>query len=123
MTPSGPRKVLEVALDRGPSKRPLVARFGGVPLTRDPHVAIVDTPSVVWSGRSELVQRLLAERCELCGTAEGPMQVHHVRKLADLTGRSRWEQVMAARRRKTLVVCHRCHTAIHTGRYDGPEIS
>jgi group II intron reverse transcriptase/maturase len=122
MTPSGRRKVLEVELDRGASKRPLVARFGGIPLTRNPHVAIVDTPTVVWSGRSELVQRLLAERCELCGAEAGPMQVHHARKLADLTGRSRWEQVMAARRRKTLVVCHRCHTAIHGGHYDGPAV-
>ena len=123
MTPTGIRKVLEVELDRGPSKRPLVARFGGIPLTRNPHVMIVDTPSVVWSGRSEIVERLLAEKCALCGTEEGPMQVHHVRKLADLTGRSRWERVMIARRRKTLVVCHNCHTAIHNGRYDGLAVS
>jgi group II intron reverse transcriptase/maturase len=122
-TPHGIRKVLEVELDRGPTKRPLVARFGGIPLTRNPHVAMVDTPSVVWSGRSELVERLRAEKCELCGTVDGPMQVHHVRRLADLTGRSRWERLMAARRRKTLVVCHRCHTAIHNGRYDGPAVS
>ena len=122
-TPHGTRKVLEVQLDRGPTKRALVARFGGVPLVRNPHATVMDAPRVVWSGRSELVDRLLAEKCELCGTGDGPMEVHHVRKLADLTGRSRWERVMAARRRKTLVVCERCHATIHAGRYDGPALS
>ena len=55
------------------------------------------------------MQRLLAQRCELCG-AEGRCQVHHVRKLADLNRPGRgekppWVKLMAARRRKTLVVC------------------
>ena len=47
----------------------------------------------------------------------GEVQVHHVAKLAQLTtpGRpqSAWAQVMAKRRRKTLVVCAACHDAIH----------
>ena len=66
------------------------------------------------------MQRLLAKKCELCG-AEGSCQVHHVRKLADLNqpGRSEkplWVKRMAARRRKTLVVCQSCHEAIHRER-------
>ena len=32
------------------------------------------------------------------------------------TERPLWERRMAARRRKTLAVCHRCHTGIHHGR-------
>jgi hypothetical protein len=44
-----------------------------------------------------------------------------VRKLADLKTQGRaekplWIRVMASRRRKTLVVCRRCHEAIHAGR-------
>src|SRR5205085_2081813 len=67
---------------------------------------------------SEVVQRLLAQKCELCGSEEGPFQVHHVRKLADLNrpGQSEkplWVKRMAARHRKTLVVCEPCHEAIH----------
>jgi len=41
--------------------------------------------------------------------------------MADLKVKGRgaipaWKQVMIARRRKTLMVCHHCHTAIHAGR-------
>ncbi|WP_248963581.1 HNH endonuclease [Sphaerisporangium perillae] len=46
------------------------------------------------------------------------VEVHHVRKLADLTRPGRpqpaWAQLMVKRRRKTLVVCQPCHAAIHT---------
>ena len=48
---------------------------------------------------------------------------NEVSTLADLKQRwqgrrekPRWVQYMLARRRKTLVVCHDCHTAIHAGR-------
>jgi hypothetical protein len=72
---------------------------------------------------TELVERLLAEECELCGSQES-INVHHIRALKDLQKEREpenplWKQVMAARHRKTLVVCHHCHVAIHAGRYDG----
>jgi group II intron reverse transcriptase/maturase len=67
-----------------------------------------------WS-RTEIVQRLNAQRCEYCGTDDGYFEVHHVRKLKDLDGKERWQQVMAAMRRKTLVVCHVCHELLHNG--------
>ena len=64
----------------------------------------------------ELITRLLAGRCELC-QQRTEVQVHHVRKLADLTRPGRpqpaWAQLMAKRRRKTLVVCRACHDTIH----------
>ena len=71
-------------------------------------------------GDTELVQRLLADTCELCGSTES-VEVHHIRKLANLKQRGRreqpvWMQTMAARRRKTLVVCRHCHEHIHAGR-------
>jgi hypothetical protein len=34
-----------------------------------------------YHGRNELVRRLLANECELCGSSE-KINVHHVRKLA-----------------------------------------
>ena len=46
----------------------------------------------------------------------GKVQVHQVRKLANLTtGRAtaRVGNLMATKRRKTLVVCPACHDAIH----------
>src|SRR5262245_20432023 len=113
-------KVLEVVIERGGKKKPLVARFGGIELRWQKHTLLDDRPKEVFSVRSEVVQRLLAEECELCG-ATGNCQVHHVRKLADLNqpGRNEipfWVKRMAARRRKTLVVCQACHEAIHRER-------
>jgi len=123
----GTYKVLEVTVDRGLDKPPLVARFGGIPLRWNKWVAISDTAKPIWNGRSEVVERLLAQKCELCG-AEDSIEVHHIRRLADLEcrgqpDRPRWVRVMAARRRKTLVVCQQCHNDIQYGRYDGPAIS
>jgi group II intron reverse transcriptase/maturase len=121
-------KVLEVTIDRGPDKTPLVARFGGIPLRWNKWVAIEDKITIpIWSNHSEIVERLLAQKCELCG-AEDNIEVHHIRKLADLkhqgqVDKRKWVKMMAARRRKSLVVCRRCHNDIHSGRYDGPALS
>ena len=67
-------------------------------------------------GRSEIVQRLNAERCEYCGKAQGYFEVHHVRKLADIRqGTELWQRVMMAMRRKTLALCIECHELLHAG--------
>jgi len=66
--------------------------------------------------RTELGQRLQAHQCEWCGTKEGPIEVHHVRKLKDLKGKKAWERQMIARRRKTMVLCKACHVDLHAGR-------
>jgi hypothetical protein len=118
-TLNGPRRVLVVQIERN-GKQPLVARWGGISLARQLDAELIDQEPVPKVNMTELVQRLLAEECELCGSREN-IQVHHIRALKDLNkpGRSTkplWVQVMAARRRKTLVVCETCHRAIHEGR-------
>ena len=110
---------LEIHVPRE-GKKPLVARFGGIPLQRHTQAILVDhIPIYERSERNELMKRLLADTCEMCGSRE-QVQVHHIRKLADLEKggreRPRWVKIMAARRRKTLVVCHLCHQAIHAGK-------
>ena len=117
-TPYGPRKCLEARVERN-GRKPLVARFGGIPLKRQKDAVISDrvlVPGVI--RHKELVTRLLADRCELCKDTDG-ISVHHVRRLADLHRPGRlqpgWAQQMARRRRKTLVVCRSCHDAIHAG--------
>lgn len=119
VTLHGTQKVLEVVVERG-TKKPLVARFGGIELRWQNSAILDDRPKEVFSVRSAVVQRLLAKKCELCG-AVGNCQVHHVRKLVDLNQPGRgekplWVKRMAARRRKTLVVCQKCHEAIHRER-------
>ena len=83
-TAHGARACLEVVEQRGEGKRPLVARFGGIPLKRNRQAILVDRkPTRNRTERNELMQRLLADTCELCGTTEG-IEVHHVRALRDL---------------------------------------
>ena len=117
-TPLGLRTCYEASIERA-GRTPLVARFGGIPLTRHKTAVIDDrTPDGLPHPPKELITRLLKGRCELC-QQPGHMQVHHVRKLADLnpngTAPPRWATLMARRRRKTLVVCAHCHDHIHTG--------
>lgn len=121
-TEAGPRRCFEVTVERGGDKKPLVARFGGIPLQRDRTAVLKDrkplTPNQV--NTAEVVKRLLADACEICGSADR-VEVHHIRKLADLKRPGRpdrpiWVKLMAMRRRKTLVVCRPCHEDIHAGR-------
>lgn len=121
ITAHGRRAGLIVIVPRE-GKESLIAKFGELPLRRQTNAVIRDEKPE-WTRRvkrTELLQRLLADKCELCGSDEN-VDVHHVRALKDLnpTGRKDIPThvfIMAARKRKTLVVCHYCHTAIHAGR-------
>jgi len=115
-TPHGPRTCLQVTVQRG-GRKPLVATFGGIPLRRQRTAILTDREPVQTNvPRSELVHRLLAGRCEICGDTD-KVQVHQIRKLTDLgkpgPERPEWMSLMARRRRKTLVVCGACHADIH----------
>lgn len=67
----GTHKVLEVTVPPGAGKKPLVARFGGIELRWQKTATLHDRPKEVYSHRSEIEQRLLAQHCELCGAEEG----------------------------------------------------
>lgn len=64
----------------------------------------VDMLAVPWftSGRSDVMDRLLAQQCEYCGATGVPCEIHHSRKLADMKDTPLWKQMAAARRRKRL---------------------
>ena len=118
-TPHGPRKCFEAVVERE-GRKPLVARYGGIPLRQQKTAVIQDRQPGRAAGPKELVTRLLANRCEICERS-GNVEVHHIRKLADLgkfgqAGRPAWAAIMAKRRRKSLVVCLECHAEIHTGK-------
>jgi hypothetical protein len=120
-TPTGTLRCFQAVVERGDGRRPLVAQFGGFAIRRRKDAVLVDQrPPTAYTKGAELRKRLQADRCELCGSTVR-VEVHHQRKLADLTRPGRkdppaWVRLMAARRRKTLVVCRSCHDAIHTGR-------
>jgi group II intron reverse transcriptase/maturase len=118
-TPSGPRRCFEVSVERD-GRKPLIARFGGIPLRRKRNAVLTDRiPAPINARRKELVSRLVAGRCELCKQTGGTVDAHHVRKLADLDRpghpQPAWDQLMAKRRRKSLIVCADCHAAVHGG--------
>jgi group II intron reverse transcriptase/maturase len=121
-TPEHTYKCLRVTVERGDGKSALVAYFGGIPLRRQQMATLKDLNPLTTrkSAHNELIARLLADECELCGSRQN-IEVHHIRKLADLKVKGQrekpqWVQTMAARRRKTLVVCKDCHVNIHAGR-------
>jgi AI2M/AI1M-like HNH endonuclease/type II intron maturase len=119
-----PYKGLQVTIERK-GKKPLIAQWGGIPLKWNIKTTLDDQPARIWSSRSELEDRLLADTCEYCGS-QGRCQVHHVRALKDLhvPGRKpklQWMVLMAARQRKTMVVCKTCHEDITYGRPMRPK--
>ena len=112
-------KGLQVIVQRE-GKKPLTAKWGGIPLKRKLQAILNDQPPTIWPSRSELEKRLLADTCELCGSQDR-VEVHHIRALKDLEQKGRqekplWAKVMSARKRKTLVVCWSCHRSIHAGK-------
>src|SRR5262249_18210492 len=117
-------KCLQVVIRRDDQgKSPLVATFGGISLRRRKGAVLADERPRRTFSRTELVKRLLADECEFCGSADA-VEVHHVRKLKDLERPGRrekpaWARLMSARRRKTLVLCRKCHDALHAGKLDG----
>jgi len=115
-TPNGPRKCLKLTIPRA-GKNALVATLGGLPLHRK-HPAIKDQVVMPYiRRRSAIVERLLNDTCEVCGSKEH-IHMHHVRHLADLNKKGHrekplWMNSMIARKRKSIPLCQRCHMDVH----------
>ena len=91
-------------------------------MRRDTHVSATD-PDIIGRARenrnyTSLVQRLRGCQCEWCEATDVEIEIHHVKKLKDLSGRAEWERHMIARRRKTMALCHNCHVKLHAGKLD-----
>lgn len=115
VTPKGPRTCFEASLERDGMK-PQVARFGGFPLARHKTAAITDRliTGPAYPAK-ELPSRLTTGVCEICGS-RAEVRVRHIKALADLDRSGSappWAQIMAARRRKSLVVCGPCFELTH----------
>ena len=111
--------VLQAILPRK-DKKPLIATWGGIPLSWDIRATLKDTPSEWHAPYSELERRLLTGYCEWCGS-RGNIQIHHVRAMKELheyPGREKppWVKRMIALKRKTMALCHTCHMDVQFGR-------
>lgn len=122
----GSYKVLQVVVPRE-GKNPLKTHFGAIPLIIDKRAQINDKKLVLHQQRTEIVERLLANKCELCGSKDS-IEMHHIRKLSDIKPKNgkpveKWKYQMIARQRKSLAVCQKCHNKIHNGEYDGASVN
>ena len=89
--------------------------FARKPLKKSADVdRVPDT--VKYSAKTSLMERLSARQCELCGKTNTDIEIHHIRKLKDLKGKTYWERFMIARNRKTLALCVECHEKLHVGK-------
>lgn len=75
----------------------------------------IEPYSIADASRTNLTDRLKAEKCELCG-ATGKLIMHHVRNLKDLKGKESWKRLMSARKRKTIALYPSCHRLRHLGK-------
>lgn len=106
-------------------KKPLFATFGTHSIKRQPFTTKtdIDQKRIAYQPRTQLVDRLMANQCEICGSKQH-VEVHHIRAMKDVeNSKAGWQQLMSAMHRKTLVVCRICHTKIHNGQYDGVKLS
>jgi group II intron reverse transcriptase/maturase len=119
-TPEGPRKCLKLIIQRE-KKKPLSAIFDGLPLKRRKNPTIEDRVILPYPRTtSEIVERLLHDTCEVCGSKEN-VEMHHVRHLKDLNKKGKremplWMKIMISRKRKSIPLCRTCHMDIHLNR-------
>ena len=119
-TPQGPRKCLRLIIPRE-GKKPLVATFGGLSLARKKDAAVRKVAIPTYPRmRSEIVERLLKNTCEVCESQEH-IEMHHMRKLASLNKKGKreqplWMKIMITRKRKSIPLGRKCHMDIHHNR-------
>src|SRR3546814_2712037 len=65
---------------------------------------------------NDLATRLSAGECEACGDTDGPFEMHHPNRLKEKPRDQMKPWKESARRRRTIVLCHKCHVAHHGGR-------
>jgi group II intron reverse transcriptase/maturase len=122
VSPSGTMMKCFVVVIKREGKEPLIARFGDISLGHVRKATLIDERPIEATriGRTELIQRLQANRCECCGS-DKDLEVHHIRKLSDVNRPGKcekplWQLVMSMRKRKTLILCRSCHDDLHAGR-------
>ena len=86
-------------------------------------VVVTENPDIIGRANenrryTRLTDRLQGHICEFCGAETENIEIHHIRKLKDLSGKAEWERQMIARKRKTMALCHSCHVKLHNGKLD-----
>jgi group II intron reverse transcriptase/maturase len=122
---TGTRKIVGVKYETKEGEKTMTYFNDSLEKVDEPNTNITDKYYTRINRGAQLIKRLNADHCELCGTQEGEFEVHHVRKLKDIKGKYRklgkvipnWVLTMSSMNRKTLIVCTNCHDSIHAGKF------
>lgn len=108
--------------------RTKVTHFGGISLRRRKPLLVGkrETDGGI-PGSPHLRERILGTVCQVCRKCDENLQIHHIRRMADILGdkpqdRPLWQQMMLAMNRLTITVCGACHADIHNN-CDRPPLS
>jgi len=123
---TGTRKIIGVKYSTSKGQKTLTYFNDSLEKHDEPMKNASEVFGVVKANRCQLIQRLTACECELCGkksSRTSDFEVHHVRKLKDIKQKyskrgdkiPNWVLAMSAMSRKTLVICQKCHKQIHKG--------
>ncbi|MDR7871401.1 MAG: group II intron reverse transcriptase/maturase [Tissierellaceae bacterium] len=122
---TGTRKIIGVKYNTPEGEKVLTYFNESLSKQNSPSSYVKDTIYEVYENRCQLIDRLNANKCELCGykgdTKE--FEVHHIRKLKDIKQKyskrgsniPEWVLTMSRMNRKTLVLCIKCHKNLHNG--------
>jgi group II intron reverse transcriptase/maturase len=123
---TGTRKILGVTYQTKAGTKTLT--YFNEPIRRKDKPDIGPGGLGIWDkpilARHEILKRLAADVCDLCGgpwDSTNPLEVYHVKKLKDIKQKYAkrgpdippWVLRMSSLQRKTLVVCQKCHEEIH----------
>lgn len=122
---TGTRKVIGVKYKTKKAEKTLIYFNESIKKKDSPLTKVNDTITTVKENKCQLIDRLNANKCEMCGK-EGTytdFEVHHIRKLKDIKKKyakrgsriPNWILRMCRMNRKTLVLCKKCHKDLHNG--------
>ena len=121
---TGTRKIIGVKYQTKQGEQTLTYFNDSLKKVDKPLINIPERFGLGFTGRSQLLARLNADKCEMCGAEHENIEVHHVRKLKDIITKYKkrgsvapdWVLQMSRMNRKTLIVCENCHKKIHAGK-------
>lgn len=122
---TGTRKIIGIKYETQKGTKTLTYFNESLTKKDKPLTNVSDIVCKVKEGHSQLIQRLNANQCELCGKTgkNNEFEVHHVRKLKDVKMKyakrgkrvPSWVLQMCKMNRKTLILCKKCHVDLHNG--------
>ena len=122
---TGTRKIVGVRYTTKSGERTMTYFNDSLNVVKKPNVMLSEKYQAGVKRGGQLINRLNANVCELCGTQEGEFEIHHERKLKDIKDKYKkrgkaipgWVLEMSRINRKTLIVCECCHNNIHSGKH------